>query len=344
MSDVSSSELLLSLICDCLGVHGVVLFTPAGDVCELEAASCTGKPTPIRCSIAPGKGLVGWILRNHQPLILNSFDATHSLLGYYDMAVERNITAFMGVPLAGGGALCMDSTDDRRSFTPRDQQLLQQFAAVAEAQIRLLRDYGTQTSVSECFEAAAKLQALAAKTPGWRRYLKEFLAILREASGLDYAALAMIPEGALNYSIEDETEPLLLANGASPSLPLGSGLAGWTFSEGLPVFAEGIDGTATSPLFGKLPEVPPFQSVICLPVVHSHTVCGVLVLAGEKGRPFPQALRTLVQMAAALLGDHLEALYLRHRIQSMLPRAQMYFDTAPHDPDTAPVPSVKEDA
>lgn len=334
MNEHSSNDRLLSVVCDTLGVHSALLFLPDEDGAYVAAAACTAKPSPIQASIAPGRGLVGWILRNRQPLILNSFDARLSTLGYYEYEMEESITAFMGVPLTNGGVLCVDATADDRNFSTRDQQLLQRFASLVEDQSEKLDEEQNNASIRRYFETIEKIQTLREESLPWRGYLQQMLKLLLESTDYDYAALAMRPEDAQFFVIEAESEPFLLAEDAPETFPLGSGLVGWVFTEELPIFADGIE-TGAGPLFGKLPQDPMFKRAICLPVVHSRTVCGALILASQEAQPIPDGLRSFATMAARELGSYLETLYLRHRVQSMLPRAQMYFNNAPHDPDEA---------
>ena len=88
----------------------------------------------------------------------------------------------------------------------------------------------------------------------------------------------------------------------------------------------------------RLPPSTSFHGLICVPVMHSRNVCGTLAFAGLQHRTFSDDLRTFVNLAASELGQHIETLYLRHRLLALLPKAQVVFDAAPHDPDTAPTP------
>lgn len=333
----SPSDQLLSLACETLGVHSALLFRSDDDGAVLVSAACMGAPTPVPVTIAPGRGLVGWILRNRQPLILNSFDAGHSSLGYYEDSDEALIAAFMGLPLPSAGVLCVDALPGR-TFEARDQQQLQRFAELAESMEQLVKNKGSETETHTFFEALASMRQLHDDAPPWSSYLRSLLDVLASATGFDYVMLAMLPENAREYIIEGESSPLLCTQGASAKLPLENGLVGWVFEEGRPYFGDG-QSSAVAPLFGRIPQDPGFQSVICVPVMHSRNVCGTLAFAGLQHRTFSDDLRTFVRLAASELGQHIETLYLRHRLLALLPKAQMVFDAAPHDPDTAPMPN-----
>lgn len=333
---------LLTLTRLSLDVHCVGLFLHGSDgqTC-LAAASCEGHPAPVENAIA-GRGLVGWIVRNKKPLIVDHFDAEHSLLGYYEEDHEVAIGAFMGFPLPHGGALCVDTLSPR-TFTPREQRVLAQLAAQCDSCAR--HTGGREEEVCRYFECLSLIQELRQKNLSWQVYLETFLGLVVRGTGMDYAAFASLPENAAAYTIEGESTPLLLTADNLLDLPVTSGIVGWVFrNDGLPVFAEGMDGTQTAPLFGKVPNIPLFNAIVCLPVVLSKSTCAVLCLASEEPRPLDDPLRMFARMANAELTSYLETITLKHRVQQLLPRATIHRDGAlSYDPDTAPPVRLKED-
>ena len=119
---------LLALIRTTFDAHSAVLFLPDQSGNYTVALSSTdSEPNVQEVSIAPGKGLVGWILRHKQPVIVNNLDMRHTFLGYYDENDEGAISAFMGCHIPEGGALCVDSVRPR-AYTEEDQLLLHRFA------------------------------------------------------------------------------------------------------------------------------------------------------------------------------------------------------------------------
>lgn len=107
-------------------------------------------------TIAPGKGLVGWILRHKQPVIVNNLDMRHTFLGYYDENDEGAISAFMGCHIPEGGALCVDSVRPR-AYTEEDQLLLHRFARHLARQVH---SAGWLATPKTC----------AAISPGWSSF------------------------------------------------------------------------------------------------------------------------------------------------------------------------------
>ncbi len=335
---------LLHLAREALAAHCAVLFLPEPDGrFVLAASSCEEPPATVPCAVVPGKGLVGWILRNRRPLVVNSFDPLHSRLGYYAEGEEDRIAAFMGFPLPGGGALCVDCLEPR-DFGRREQHVLYRIAQLLTADDEASAQ-SSDTTGQDGLGALEALCELPTRCPQWKAYLAAFLRIVSENGGFDYVCFASLPEGSPTYTIEGESAPLLLENEAPARLPLSSGVVGWVFrNEGLPFYTEGLDGSPAAPLFGKVTGVPDFRCAVCLPVIMDKTICGVLCLAGLEPRSLPENLRSFVRIAAGELGRYLELLYLRHRIQTFLPRAKVHLDGGTSfESETDPAPHMNED-
>ena len=94
---------LLALVRTTFDAHSAVLFLPDQSGNYTVALSSTdNEPSVQEVTIAPGKGLVGWILRHKQPVIVNNLDMRHTFLGYYDENDEGAISAFMGCAWTAG--------------------------------------------------------------------------------------------------------------------------------------------------------------------------------------------------------------------------------------------------
>ncbi len=328
MSTVFNSSQILSLICDILHVHCAVLLLPdQHGTCTVVDASGTVFPLPVAATVTPGKGLVGWILRNEQPLILNNFNTKQSFLGYYDSPVEEeHVSAFMGVAVPGGGALCVDSLVPR-AFSTAEQHVLSRFAALLVPQKQQdMTNMSLPGETERYFETFEELQNIRLESLPWRTYLSRFLTLLAKASQFEYVALAMLPEGSTMYTVEGESRPLLLTEGEM-KLPVATGLVGWVLrNEGMAIYAEGTESAPIAPLFGNWEGAPRFQSTICLPVWHAKAICGTLIFANNEPCPLPESLRTFARMAANELGLYIEALYLHHRVQRMLLKAAVHLN------------------
>ncbi|MDE7064546.1 MAG: GAF domain-containing protein, partial [Desulfovibrionaceae bacterium] len=146
------------------------------------------------------------------------------------------------------------------------------------------------------------------------------------------------------YTIEGESARLLLDGRDGLTIPTSSGIAGWVFRNEQPVFSEGAGGAPAAALFGKLPDMPQFQAVICLPVVINKSTRGVLCLAHTNPRDMDEALRSFVRQSVDHLALFLENLYLKNRLRNMLPQAIVHRKgPRAYDPDKAPTRAAEEE-
>ena len=335
---------LLALIRLAIGARCVTLFLPDGAGMFQLAASVSEGPDLDRVVVQPGKGLVGWIVRKSSPLVVDPFDPRHSSLGYGNDETARSVGAFMGVPMPGGGALCVDSAG-QHVFAAREQYLLKGFAHLCAQQLSLRSDASSEQDIRRYFEHLEEILLLHAHVAPWRAYLRQFLDLLAKGSLFPYTTFASLAEGSDKYTIEGENTPLLTDGETPIELPLSSGVVGWVFrNDGPPLYVEGLDGTSSAPLFGKIRGVPEFRAVICLPVVVNKGTCGALCLASETPCAINDDLRSFTRLAMEEFSRHLDMLCLRHKIRTLLPQGRLHRDGAvSYDPDTAPTARIEED-
>jgi len=315
-------ESILDIIWNVFDAYSAVLFLPeAGKKHRLASFVSLGDRILPPEEADTDKGLVGWIARNRQPLLAPNFDRRKSnRLGYYPPEEEASIKAFMGCPVPGGGVLCVDSKR-QYTFSDKDQKILQFFAdLVAQPQIS-----STASPVGELpryFAQLGILQELRFRYKRWPVFLTHFLRTMHDATGFDYCAFAACD--ADSYTIEGETAPLM-RDGQNPvSLPLHSGIVGRVFRDEQPVFFEAAGDTPSAAPFGKVGDVAPFQTIMCLPVVISQSTRGVLCLAHTTALPMPEIMRSFVRQATDHLALFLENLYLKNRLRGLLPKAKLY--------------------
>ncbi|SDB51546.1 GAF domain-containing protein [Desulfonatronum thiosulfatophilum] len=319
---------LLSIIANSFDAYSTVLFLPdASGSYRVAAHFSLGNDLARNATVLPGKGLVGWILRNNQPLLVNNFELQSESLGYYSGQSESVVKAFMGCPLREGqGVLCVDSKKSY-SFSTKDQKILHQFVEfVAALQMDSCR---LQTSRKDFtyYQALQKLRELRQRFPLWSSYLKNFLGILSETSQIEHAALAVRDELGQNFTIEGWTDGFPLNNlSKSDSFPIGSGLVGWVFKNEKPVFSADMESGHTGvTLFSKdaIGSVV-LHTVICLPLNVSKRTRAVLVLADPLVRTPCKEMRVFLQLVTEHLEFFLENLYLRNQVsklKAMLPPA-----------------------
>ncbi|WP_035064474.1 GAF domain-containing protein [Nitratidesulfovibrio termitidis] len=363
MNSQRCHERILAIICSVFDAYSAVLFLPDGTSAEstadlsagaataaataaldrdsqlhrLAASFSLGDMVDTGTAIAPGRGLVGWIIRNREPLLVNNFDQRQSHLGYYRSNEEATIKAFMGCPVPGGGALCIDSKR-QYSFSDKDQKILQLFADLISGVQGVVCQGAGQASLTRYYAALQVISELRGRISRWPQFLAEFLRLMAEATGFDHALFAARDGDGQNYILEGESHPLLLGKGDAPMYPIGNGIVGWVFRNDAPVYTEGTDGAPMAPLFGKGAHMPAFRSVMCLPLMINKVTRGVLCLGHGEPCVIPDDLRAFTRMSVDHLALFLENLYLKSRLRELLPKARLERRVpapAPHDrPDS----------
>lgn len=326
---------ILSIVCSVFEAYSAVLFLPGegGQNHYLAASFSLGDNIPADAAILPGKGLVGWIIHNRQSLLVDNFDQHQSNLGYYGSQTDEQIKAFMGFPIPGGGAICVDSKR-KYSFTEKDCKILQLFAELLGASRPGAGDE-TDNDGSRYFAELGIIQDLRFHFRRWPEFLRNFLRVVARAMRFDYCAFATLQEDGASYCLEAESVPLLLANGQPLCLPLGNGITGWVFSNEQPVFADA--SASGSALFGKLPDIPDFPTAACLPVMVNKTCRGVLCVAHTEPVRIDEPMRAFARQAVDHLSLFLENLYLKNRLRAFLPKATLQREGGrAFNPDRAP--------
>ena len=344
MNATSLEQQVLSIICSVFDAYSAVLFLPEedDDACHLAASFSLGDSIITSAVIRPGAGLVGWIMRSRDTILLPNFDQRPSNLGYYADGAETGIKAFMGCPVPTGGVLCVDSKR-QYSFSDKDLKLLHLFAELISRLQANLGGDDLAGDIPRDFAELGVLQDLRFRYKRWPVFLENFLLTMRDATGFEYCAFASLTPSGEEYCVEAESRPLALRDGGPALRPLGTGLVGWAFRDEQPVFVENDAAAAASALFGRVEGAPEFQTAICMPVMVNKSARGVICLARKGAGAIDEGLRSFVRQAVDHLALFLENLYLRTRLKAFLPKATVESDGAHvFDPDLAP-PSSRED-
>jgi GAF domain-containing protein len=320
---------ILGILCSVLDAYSAVLFLPArtssarkseeaDSVHAIASAFSLGDKIDFSAGIREGHGLVGWILRHAEPLLVANFDQLRNRLGYYIDSEEQYIKAFMGCSLPGGeGALCVDSKR-QYSFSEKDQKMLHLFADLV-ARLRAEDSDGVEKQLTLRYYAALRtIYALRRRHSRWSDFLRHFLELMAEMTGFAYCALCTLDPGGESYSMEGESMPLLLKQGGTAlSFPMTHGIVGWVFRNSARVCSDGLDNAPETPLVGAGTEMPPFQTVLALPVVIQRKTRGVLCLAHDLPMEIHELTRDFSGMAADHLALFLENLYVKCRLRDV---------------------------
>lgn len=319
----SLDEQILYIICSVFDAYSAALFLPdeSGSSNVLAASFSLGDDIPGGCRIIPGKDLVGIIVQSRQPLMITDLDPARHSPGYYTPGGGQGIQSFMGTPIPTGGALCVDSKR-KYSFAEKDLKILQLFAELVARQQSLAQSDGAGF-IPRYFAELGVIQDLRFRYKRWAPFLKNYLRTISEATEFEYCALATLQDSGEYYCLEAESVPLLLTNGQIFRKPYTTGLTGWVFQHEQEILEEDGKYSHSAALFGKVPDMPEFPAIICMPVLVNKNCRGVLCLANTEKRPIDEALRSFVRQAVDHLSLFLENLYLRSRLRNSMPKAEL---------------------
>ena len=318
---------LLGILCSALDAHSAVVFLPSSlpgeEECRVISAFSLGDKVNYNAAVNEGQGLVGWILRNREPLLVANFDQRRNYLGYYNGAEEQNIKAFMGCALKGRrGVLCVDSKR-QYSFAEKDQKMLHLFADLIVT-IQDTMDTSTeQAGVRKYYASLRSIYSLRHEYSRWPEFLQFFLMLMATTTGFGYCLFCTRDSHGNNYVVEGESTRVLLQKapgkgGAHPSppvFPMSNGIVGWVFRNGTPVVSDARKRMPDTPLVGTGSEVPQFQTVAAFPLIIQRKTRGVLCLANDSPLLIDENMRDFIQMASEHLALFLENLYVKCRLR-----------------------------
>ncbi len=316
---------ILAILCSVLDAYSAVLFLPSNNDGlapssdnYIAASFSLGNKIDANSSVIEGRGIVGWILRHKEPLLVANFDRHKNFLGYYKDSEEHNIKAFMGCPLRGSkGALCLDSKR-QYSFSEKDQKILYLFAdLISQMQEEYLEQNKWALTV-KYYSALKAMYYLRQNHKRWTEFLQHFFDLILSVTGFTYATLCTLDPSYETFSVEAESSPLLWKNGqCPPSLPLSSGLVGWVFRNGTPISTGGEEGSPDTQLVGKPYDTQSFQSMMAMPLIIQKRTRGVLCLGSEVPRKDCELTKDFVRMSTDHVALFLENLYVKSRLRDM---------------------------
>lgn len=312
---------ILGILCSVLDAYSAVLFlkedSKEGTGHKLVASFSLGDKIEPSTVVQPGRGLVGWIIRNGEPLLVPNFDQRQNHLGYYRDNEEQRIKAFMGCALPEGrGALCIDSKR-QYSFSEKDQKLLHLFAGLLAELSAGAALEENQHAILRYHKALKTVYTLRREHSRWGEFLQQFLALMAATCDCGYGVFCVTSPSGDEYIIEGENTPVLCKGKAAPSFSLTSGAIGWVFRNDAPLFSGGVGGLPEASLFGKGVAVPHFQTIIALPLVIQRKTKGVLCLANDTPIPLTEELKEFTGMASEHLALFLENLYVKCRLRDV---------------------------
>ena len=320
MLDKSYLTPILNIVCSVFDAYSAVVFLPTdNENCfQISDSFSLGDNINKDCVLEPGQGLVGWIIRNNKPLLVNDFDRQGDGLGYYYREAESKIKSFMGCPLhKGRGVLCLDSKRTF-SFSTKDQKILHQFTQFIEILRSNLGQYELNEQKYNYYICLQAIRALKDKSSKWSQFLADFLNILSEFTHFSHCFFASRDKDGQGFYLEGWNKPIFSKQDQhNQRFDTREGLIGWVFRNHARISSnDGRHGhSLKTPLFRKHHDIPNFQSVICLPLVVNTKTRGVLGLAALGLRPITEELNSFLSLITDQLGLLLDNLYLKNKLR-----------------------------
>ena len=281
---------------------------PSGNFRLAAETGATRVPDEYRIHLAPGEGLVGWIMEHREPLALTDVQADPRLKNREWVKAE-GLHTFLGVPIVLGdepvGVLACLSRE-RREFSPDEVKLARLFALPAAVAILNARLYEeARARARELGERSRQLQLLheAARAlvseHDLDRLLQRMVATGRELLGAGYGALAVFQDdGRIRQFFTAGITPE--ARERIGPLPEGHGLLGYVFTHGQTLR---LDDLATHrAAVGFPPGHPPMRTLLAAPIRLREEVLGALYLTEKPGgfTADDEALLTTLTVDAAV--------------------------------------------
>ncbi|MCB0221368.1 MAG: diguanylate cyclase [Chrysiogenetes bacterium] len=275
-----------------------------------------------RPRLAPGEGLIGWVLENGAPVVMNEFDGVRYRLPYYE---ERcDVGSFLAVPVpapgseeaVGGrvehasGVLCADLPVEG-AISPEHQQA---FFMAATQVSEILANARTLLCVLMVKRQLGSLYVSSTTLSGSLRAEEIAGALLdsaRRIADFDLGAVVTVPAGptgapTIRAAVGQGADKLMGA-----AVDLNGSRTGWVLETGQALPLSQNSGGSRA-LFHAKEKLPRFEWVLLLPFASESAegVLGCLVLASRKrSRQGSFVLRLLEllsrQATAALLNARL---------------------------------------
>lgn len=259
--------------------------------------------------ILQGKGLVGWVIKNKEPLLYNVAEENQPNLGYYLDDTEDVIRSFLGVPVSGGGALCLDSKKGY-FFHENQQHLLHLFAKLI-LQVQSIMNYaGRADNIDNYFSILEQLSDHKKNYTGWSTYLNKFLHTLSETTGFEYLAFASLSHKENHYIVEGQYPALL----TEKEFAFSGGIVGWVFRNEEVVQSDGQGNSLSTPIFGKVDDFPEFCASVCMPIRVEKNTVAVLILASVTPKNLTQEFKLFTRLVSEDLAQFLEVVSLRYQV------------------------------
>jgi diguanylate cyclase (GGDEF)-like protein len=287
----------LELLRASLGLHTSALLwlDEAGERLKVKEL-CTGSPHVTEAAIPAGGGVLGAILKDLRPFVLDA--PRLSLLPYYTGPAE--VTAFVGVPVVEGrtarGVLIGDRTGERR-FDEADTAVM---ARAAEQVVRVVQSERVFQAVERSkheHERFYRASAALNRALTLDEVYDAAIAGARSVCEFDFAAIA-------THDARRGSHTLLRVEGEGADKMLGtthadpSSIASMVVKNKLALPAGGDWRERDVPVFSHPMRIKDYESLLVLPLLVKDEVVGTFTVAARRAGAFPGDRREMLGVIA----------------------------------------------
>jgi len=258
-------------------------------------------------------GLLGWVLKNQQPVNMHQLQNNLRSIPYYREA--ENIKAFIAVPLPDNKGIITVDTKKQYSFSDKIQKILFQFAEI----VNKLASDNLFYAQRKYYQHIDLIFANPDKLPGSRHRLEVYFArLLNElcsATDTDRALIAMLVDDMFEIMVHVGNIPQnTIRNNFDPA----KGLAGLLLKNLRPIRIMNIKSPGQKQfIFNNDDGLTDFKSFIGVPIIVDNIAHGIICLLGSKEANWDNELYDALNPVISQLSLAVENYKLRDKLDNM---------------------------
>ncbi len=268
-----------------------------------------------------GEGICGWVVRHGMPFLSNDiWHETRVLPAARDVGTNQLIRSYIAVPLrTGGRVIGVISVESDRvdAFTYADVDLLEAVAAQIGGPIASARLFAQTQQLAaqvrrrnDYLEVINTLARMAASTLDIDRLLSSVIAEIQHGFGYGHVELYLVSEERGDFQLAAQSgsdEPAMLGY----RQPISTGLLSRAYRTATTVRVDDVRRDPDYFIYAQTGT----QSELCVPVVASNRVLGVLNLESSQIAAFNDEDVAALETAADVLAGAIENARLYQRAQ-----------------------------
>ncbi|MBF0475010.1 MAG: GAF domain-containing protein [Deltaproteobacteria bacterium] len=286
---------IIKLLADVIEARSVLLFLYRKEesALTLAAAQSSSKNLDHQVKLAPGDGVVGWVLKNEKPLNLATFERDEQALRYYSKREETG--SILAVPLGRPRGVLLADSPTKHFFTERHFRLLEQFSDMI---CRVLRHHQVSQRgrlYADLLDLVYRMDHLPMSFNDLNTYFGALLRMGLEFSGQDLVFMTLLNSDGRTYRIELSDGRLTPKTRIDGDHPVEKGMVGRVMSKGTSLVMKKTNfNRSMSYAFSPKDNLNEFKSFIGLPITNGDNIRGAVCFLGlQEGAWEPDRIHVL---------------------------------------------------